>query len=372
MEDDKIRIKLILLGDSRVGKSSIIQRYYENKFDKESKITLDAIYFEKEVTIRGQQIILELWDTAGQEEFRSLTQVFVKNSKIIILVYNVTSLKSFESLNFWYDFLIKEIGPTNILGLAGNKTDLIFEDNYSEEVSPEKAKEFAEKIGASFALVSAKESEKEIVALINELISKYLEIKKFDLKSNNTIRLYSESELGIQNQCCIGKNKKSYLFKTIFLGCKGVGKTSIIKALKGNININNLPPTKESYIEKIYYKKHGKKITVELKDLNWETFNKENFEQEINQYKLFFLVFNIYKKETLYALEDLIKKLSSKKDKVYLLGYNNDSAENNSNEEFDFDYGKEVERLSNKYECQYEYITIDDIYKIKAIILENL
>ena len=211
LEDEKIRIKLILLGDSGVGKSSIIQRYYENKFDKESKITLDAIYFEKEVTIRGQQIILELWDTAGQEEFRSLTQVFVKNSKIIILVYNVTSLKSFESLNFWYDFLIKEIGPTNILGLAGNKTDLIIEDNYSEEVSPEKAKEFAEKIGASFALVSAKESEKEIVALINELISKYLEIKKFDLKSNNTIRLYSESELGIQNQCCIGKNKKSYV-----------------------------------------------------------------------------------------------------------------------------------------------------------------
>ena len=79
-----------------------------------------------------------------------MTKIFVKNSKIIILVYNVTSLKSFEALNYWYDFIIKEIGMNIILGLAGNKTDLIFDENYVEEVTSEKGKEFAKKNRSNF------------------------------------------------------------------------------------------------------------------------------------------------------------------------------------------------------------------------------
>ena len=80
----------------------------------------------------------------------------------------------------------------------------------------------------------------------------------------------------------------------------------------------------------------------------------------------------ILKKDTLYALEDLIKKLNSDKYKVYLLGYNNESVENKSIDRFDFDYEKAAEILSKKYGCEYQYITIEDIYKIKAIIIENI
>ena len=71
MKDDIFRIKLILLGDSGVGKSSIIQRYYEDIFDKDLKTTENANYLEKELTINEEKLLLELWDTAGQEEFRS-------------------------------------------------------------------------------------------------------------------------------------------------------------------------------------------------------------------------------------------------------------------------------------------------------------
>ena len=372
MKDEKFRIKLILLGDSSVGKSSIIQRYYEDIFDKDLKTTENANFLEKELTINGEELVLELWDTAGQEAYRSLTQIFVKNSKIIILVYDVTSLKTFESLNFWYDFLKKDIGPSTILGVAGNKTDLIFEEDYNEEVSPEKAKEFAKKIGADFALVSAKESANEIVTLINGLISKYLDAREFDIESVSTIRLETDSQATAKTECCLGKSKKVYVLKALFLGCKGVGKTSIIKALKGKINISNLPPTNTSYIEKLFYHKHNQDITVELKDTNWDEFNSGIFEQEIKQYKVFFLVFDIYKKDTLYALKDILNNLNSIKYKVYLIGYNNESIENKSNNELEFDFKKEAENLSNKYECGFEYITIDDVYKVKSIILDNI
>ena len=99
LSQNKRHIKLILLGDMGVGKSSIIQRFSDDIFDQNIELTYNSNYIEKEVTIRGQNIILELWDTAGQEQFRSITQIFVKNSRIIILVYDVCSKKSFESLN---------------------------------------------------------------------------------------------------------------------------------------------------------------------------------------------------------------------------------------------------------------------------------
>ena len=172
MNNKETRIKLILLGDSGVGKTAIIQRYHEDKFNPSLNSTTGANFLAKELIINDQKIILELWDTAGQEEYRSLTKVFIKNTKIIILVYDVTSLGSFNSLNFWYDFIKKEIGTEIVLGLAGNKTDLIFENDFDEEISPEKGKEFAQKIGSSFVLISAKESSNEIKELFNELLMK--------------------------------------------------------------------------------------------------------------------------------------------------------------------------------------------------------
>ena len=192
---------------------------------------------------------MELWDTAGQEEYRSIAKIFVKNSRIIVLVYDITSNKSFESLNYWYDFITKELGPNVILGLVGNKTDLIFDDNYEEEVTPERGKLFAETIGASFACISAKESSYEIKTLFNELLSRYL-----NLKQNIT------REVDTTNDCCLGKNKKSHKLVSIFLGSNGIGKTSIIKAIKGKENINNIAHTKHEYKEYIHYKRNDQYI----------------------------------------------------------------------------------------------------------------
>ena len=373
MFDDTIRLKLILLGDSGVGKSSILQRYYEDVFDSKIEVTNNAHFLEKEVTINEENVVLELWDTVGQEEYRSLTQIFVKNSKIVIFVYDVTSLKSFESLNFWYDYVKNDIGKSTVLGVVGSKTDLIFEDNYSEEVSPEKGKEFAMKIGANFSLVSAKESCKEIVSLFNELASKYLNIMDLDLSTNTTIRLETrEKNTEKKKECCLGKSKKTILLKMIFLGCKGVGKTSIIKAIQGNNNVKFIPHTKASYTEKIHYNKHGQEITVELKDTNWEVYCNGNLELEINNYNVIFLVFNLNKKVTFEPLKDLLKKIDTSKHRIYLLAYNKESFGGGVSNISEVDYGKELQKFILDYNLEYEYITIDDIYKLKAIILDNI
>ena len=356
-----------------VGKSSILQRYYEDVFDSKIEVTNNAHFLEKEVTINEENVVLELWDTVGQEEYRSLTQIFVKNSKIVIFVYDVTSLKSFESLNFWYDYVKNDIGKSTVLGVVGSKTDLIFEDNYSEEVSPEKGKEFAMKIGANFSLVSAKESCKEIVSLFNELASKYLNIMDLDLSTNTTIRLETrEKNTEKKKECCLGKSKKTILLKMIFLGCKGVGKTSIIKAIQGNNNVKFIPHTKASYTEKIHYNKHGQEITVELKDTNWEVYCNGNLELEINNYNVIFLVFNLNKKETFDPLKDLLKKIDTSKHRIYLLAYNKESFGGGVSNISEVDYGKELQKFILDYNLEYEYITIDDIYKLKAIILDNI
>jgi len=372
LEENIVHIKLILLGDTNVGKSSIIQRYYEDVFKETKESTINSYFIEKDVKIKNQNIILELWDTAGQEQYRSVSKIFVKNSKIILLVYDVTSKKSFESLNYWYDFITKELGQNIILGLAGNKIDLIADNNYNEGISPEEGREYAENIGATFAQISAKESVIEIEQLINELLTKYLDLKENDISTTGTIKLDERSftkEINTKKNCCGGKDTNQREIEAIFLGCDGVGKTTIIKALKGKNDYYNLAHTKKEYTEYLTYSKREHNIKVKLREINIDEFNNHYSENRNNQkYKFFFLVFDFYKKDTLHNLKNFINKID-RKYKIYIIGYSNDISENNIT---DFIIGDEAEKFAKKYGCEYEYITLEEIYKVKAIIIENI
>ena len=237
-------------------------------------------------------------------------------------------------------------------------------------------------------MVSAKESGNEIKVLFYELLTKYFDIKDNGRYFSSTIKLDERSftrEVNGKNECCLGKNKKTIKLNAIFLGCEGVGKTSIIKAIKGKEDFINLPHTKKEYKEiwlnnfDVIMKRmieieneqfiNNKNITVELKEINGE----ENINQICGKYnegyKIFFLIFDIYRKDTLYSLEEYIKKINIKKDKIYLFGYHYNSSEFNKS---DFNYIDEVERFSKKFGCEYEYLTLDEIYKIKAIIIDNI
>ena len=146
--------KLVLIGDSGVGKTCLISRFISGQFDANVNSTNGASYASKKVDFPelGKSLVLDIWDTAGQEKYKSLTKFFYKDAAMVVLVYDITRRESYDNLkNFWYKE-IKEYGEKDIvLAIAGNKSDL-----YDDEAVPEKeAREFAESIGAIFTLTSA-------------------------------------------------------------------------------------------------------------------------------------------------------------------------------------------------------------------------
>jgi small GTP-binding protein len=188
-EQELIRCKTIIVGDSGVGKTSIIGRYI-NKFNVNEKSTIGASFTNKVEKINDKELIFEIWDTAGQERFRSINNIFYQDSYICIMVYDITNRNSFNSLkDYWYN-AVKEYGPQGIIfHVAGNKIDL-FEE---EEVDRNDVKEYCESIDCEYSFISATEN-----TFIDELFKKIGE--KF-LNSD----IYKNLE---QNK----KNNKSQIF----------------------------------------------------------------------------------------------------------------------------------------------------------------
>ena len=121
------------------------------------------------MTIENKKYNLEIWDTAGQEKFHSLSKLFIKESRVVLLVYDITDKSSFEDINFWFDLVKEVLGDKFVLGLAGNKKDLFLKEMVSESEGQKKAEE----IGATFKLTSAKTGE-GINELIDILLKEYI------------------------------------------------------------------------------------------------------------------------------------------------------------------------------------------------------
>ena len=151
-EEDILDCKITLVGDSGVGKSSIIGRFVTGIFISEINSTSALNYSQKYYEKNGEKICLNIWDTAGQEKFRSLGKNFYKDSYIILMVYDICDRKSFENIKkIWYPD-IKEFGEKfHVIALVGNKSDKYEE----EEITELEAKNFADEIKAKFFIVSA-------------------------------------------------------------------------------------------------------------------------------------------------------------------------------------------------------------------------
>ena len=168
-----IPCKLILVGESGVGKTSIISRYLD-KYQEKGESTLTAYFSNKTIICDGYQINFEIWDTAGQEQYRSINALFYKDASICLMVYDITNRSSFDSIkDYWYES-VKESGNEGIIfGVAGNKNDL-FED---EEVNESEAREYSDSINACFKLTSA-QLNTSIDDIFRMLGEKYLMSKK--------------------------------------------------------------------------------------------------------------------------------------------------------------------------------------------------
>ena len=169
-EDNVDSVKITLLGSSGVGKTCIIKRYTEGSFDENNQSTSGASYSQKLIVVENKQIQLDLWDTAGQEKYRSLGRHFYKDAYIVCLVYDITNSQSFEDLKEkWYNYLKTFGEKNNVLAVVGSKSDCY----EKEDVTEEEAREYANSIGAVFMLTSAKTGA-NIDLLFDTLIRQYL------------------------------------------------------------------------------------------------------------------------------------------------------------------------------------------------------
>ena len=143
------RHKIIFVGDAGVGKTSIINRIVDNPFSEAYEMSIGVDFMSKNLRFHGQNLKLQIWDSAGQEKYRGLIPSYIRNSSIVFVVYDVTSKTSFNNIPSWISF-IKSIENTTIV-LCGNKIDLT-----TREVQQNEGEQFAKKEGISFFEVSAK------------------------------------------------------------------------------------------------------------------------------------------------------------------------------------------------------------------------
>ena len=172
-------IKIVLLGETSVGKTSIITRFTQNSFNPNTLSSLNAQFVTKTIEINSEKITFDLWDTAGQEKYRSLAKIFYKDAKVIIFVYDITNKKSFDEIkNYWYNETKENVEEENVIFcLVGNKNDLYEE----EKISEKDAQEFADSINAIFKSTSAL-SNTGIPNLFDNVVRKILN-PNFDYKA---------------------------------------------------------------------------------------------------------------------------------------------------------------------------------------------
>ena len=192
-------VKVILLGESGVGKTCIINRYINNEFQNNVASTLGSAFFLKEIIKGDTKYNVNVWDTTGQERYHSVTNLFINDSHIIILVYSIDSKESFNNLNYWYDTIREKLkGEKYILSVVGSKYDLV--DN--EVVTEEEGKKFAKEKEATFKLVSAKEDPDGINKLFDTLLDELIEKNILENK--------------VENKCQIKKGDKTKKQKKSF------------------------------------------------------------------------------------------------------------------------------------------------------------
>ena len=151
-------IKLVLLGEAAVGKSSIVLRFVSNDFAENKEPTIGAAFLTQRVTINEHTVKFEIWDTAGQERFASLAPMYYRNAQAALVVYDVTKPQSFIKARHWVKELHEQASKDIIVALVGNKIDMLQEGG-ERKVAREEGEKLAEEKGLLFFETSAKTGE---------------------------------------------------------------------------------------------------------------------------------------------------------------------------------------------------------------------
>ena len=209
---EDLKLKLVLLGDSGVGKTNLISRYIHNAFQQDTKATIGVEFFCKTFKVNNNKVIkIEIWDTAGQERYKSITSVYYKGAKGAFIVYDITSKKSFDNIDKWINE-IKEKNNNDVkLIIIGNKVDLDNERQISFEEAKNKFKDRDVPLIETSALNDTNVNE----AFISMVKILYLEhVKEGNNKNNNLLSEQKEEKsIDLKEDINNGTddNKKSFM-----------------------------------------------------------------------------------------------------------------------------------------------------------------
>ena len=199
MDTAPAKLKIVLLGDSGVGKSSIVLRYVTDSFKTDSDATVGASYMGKIITLNENLVKLNIWDTAGQERYHSLAKMYYRDADVAIIVYDITNSESFQGMKKWYNE-VKQNSKNNILvAIAGNKEDLIS----SEVIGLEEAQAYAYSINALFKKTSAKNNY-GIDQLFKEIVIESCpEIKNSAMSKKSLMLEKKNDQKPEKKNCCL-------------------------------------------------------------------------------------------------------------------------------------------------------------------------
>ena len=192
------KCQLLIIGDSTVGKTSLLFRYTDDKFSSQHLATVGIDFFTKDEIFNGKVVRIKVWDTAGQERYKSMTNAFYRNAQGIILVYDVNNQETFENLKYWLQSINLNLGDKTDIKkiIIGNKIDL------TREVKKEEAEKFAAQNNVPYFETSALEN-KGIPESIHYLVQEALKDKLTPIENKDSLRLTTKSN----NESSSGKCK---------------------------------------------------------------------------------------------------------------------------------------------------------------------
>ena len=194
-KDSDITIKLLLIGNAFVGKTLIVQKFLDNTFSKTTMTTIGVDLQYKVLDINGKKVKYLIWDTAGEDRMKTMTYAYYRGCHVVLIVYDVTSKKSFENVTTWVE-CVDKFAKSNVLRiLVGNKTDL--EDK--RVISKEEGKKLAEENGLKFYEISAK-TMNGLVEMFEDVAKEYVQI--YEQKAIKNFQLKKMKETKAKSRCC--------------------------------------------------------------------------------------------------------------------------------------------------------------------------
>jgi small GTP-binding protein len=205
--------KVVLIGDSGVGKSNLLSRFTRNEFNLESKSTIGVEFATRSIQVDGRTIKAQIWDTAGQERYRAITAAYYRGAVGALLVYDIAKHLTYENVERWLKELRDHADSNIVIMLVGNKSDL----RHLRAVPTEEAKAYAERNGLSFIETSALDSTNVEQAFTNILTEIYRIVSQKQLEqqpskssgkpNNNVVDIkVPQSQIGKDKSKCCGDN----------------------------------------------------------------------------------------------------------------------------------------------------------------------